>query len=51
MVAYHTIVETNGHSSREGSEPGMDRRYARDPTLDTGELYLYERIGGAGIDL
>jgi hypothetical protein len=29
MIAYHTIVETNGHSSREGSEPGMDRRYAR----------------------
>lgn len=29
MVAYHSIGEANGHSSREGSEAGMDRRYAR----------------------
>jgi hypothetical protein len=40
MVAYHTIGETNGHSSREGSEAGMDRRYARTLYIRTIFTYL-----------
>jgi hypothetical protein len=40
MVAYHTIGETNGNSSREGSEAGMDRRYARTLYIWTISNYL-----------
>jgi hypothetical protein len=39
MAAYHTIGETNGHSSREGSEAEMDRRYAR--TLYIWTIFTY----------
>jgi hypothetical protein len=53
MVAYHSIGETTEHGSREGSEAGMDRRYAKIlyawDSMD--DAYLPKHIGGARADL